>query len=385
MKYELLEMSSGRSLVKGLIDRLFTSTAMIRHENQSGKHVEKSLEGTSFADGICWLIEQLQDEGVINKPQDIDIVIHKLAHGGEQYSRPTLIDDAVIKNLEELYSLAPVHLPPAVEGIKVCKERMKFVKQYAFFETSFHNTIPEYAYLYGLPYTWYSDLGVRKYGFHSASHQYVSEKCAQLLDCNSKQLKIVSCHLGSGTSVAAIDGGKSIDISSGFTPQSGTIMSTRPGDFDPFVIPYVLKQTGMSIEQLNQAMIKDSGLFGISGISGDMRDLEEAARKGHDRAKLAIAVFCYQIKKYIGAFTASMNGIDVVVFTGGIGENSTTLRQMVCSNLSYLGIILDPQMNLLSKKPRFINASTSKVKVAVIATNEEYMVAQKVLEALPKT
>lgn len=382
MKYELLEMPSARSIVKGSIDRLFTDQAMIKHCNARGETLKTPLPGTRFADGICWLLARLRQDGVIEEAKDIDIVVHKLAHGGEVYSRPVCIDEVVLENLKKLYPLAPLHLPLATEGIEVCLRALHGVKQYAFFETSFHASIPKYAYLYGLPYEWYEKYGVRKYGFHSASHEYVSQKCAALLHENLEDLKIISCHLGSGTSVAAIKGGRSVDISSGLTPQSGTIMSTRPGDFDPFILPYIAKEAQLDMEEISRTLIQTGGLFGISGVSGDLRDIEAAAHEGNVRAKRAIDVFCYQVKKYIGAFAAAMNGVDALIFTGGIGENADEIRQKICADLTYLGIEMDAQSNALKMRPRLVEVKGGRVKIAVIDTNEEYMTAQKVFEIL---
>ncbi|SMB90965.1 acetate kinase [Thermanaeromonas toyohensis ToBE] len=384
MKYQLLRMPEEEVLIKGGIDRLFTPRAEFKFKMPGKEERRWPIPGATFASGIQYLVDILRQEGLISNTQDIAAVVHKLAHGGEKFKEPTLISEEMIANLEELYLLAPVHLPPAVEGIRVCQRLMPGVPQYAVFETNFHQTVPPYAYIYGLPYEWYEQYGIRKYGFHGTSHRYVSEEAARILGCKVSELKIISCHLGSGTSVAAIKQGRSVDISSGLTPQSGTIMSTRPGDFDPWVLPMVMARTNMTVEEVSEVLVRQGGLLGISGLSGDMRDLEEAASQGHARARLAIEVFCYQVKKYIGAFAAVMNGLDVLVFTGGIGEKSPRIRAKVCEDMDFLGIRLDQQKNENPTSPGIISPEGAPVAVMVIATNEELMVARQVF-ALIKT
>jgi len=379
MKYQLLSMPSEKVLVKGGIDRLFSPQAELKHwvKVKEDKYIQQPLPGATFAEGISWLLNNLQQEGIIEEVEDLDAIVHKLAHGGESFKEPTEITEEVLTTIKSLYNLAPVHLPPAVEGIEVCAKLLPNIPQYAVFETYFHQTVPSYAYMYGIPYEWYEKYGIRKYGFHSVSHSYVTVESDKILGRSSKDLKIVSCHLGSGTSVAAIKGGVSVDISSGLTPQSGTIMSTRPGDFDPWVILAMMDRLGLSTKEINDILIKEGGLRGISGVSGDMRDLEKAAQEGNSRANLAIEVFCYQVKKYIGAFAAVMNGLDALVFTGGIGEKSPEIRAKICKDLDYLSVYLDPEKNQRNNQA-IISDKNSRVAILVIEANEELMIARQV-------
>jgi acetate kinase len=379
MKYQLVQMPTERVLVQGQIDKLFTQMAEIEHQI-GGETRNIAYPNATYGDGIQWLIQSLVATEVIKDSTEIDGIVHKLAHGGEDFKQPTLLDDQVITKLTKLYILAPVHLPPAVEGIKVCRGFLPTVPQYGVFETNFHSNIPNYAYLYGLPYEWYEQYGVRKYGFHGTSHQYISQLTAKLLGRDIADLKIISCHLGSGTSVAAIQYGKSVDISSALTPQSGTIMSTRPGDFDPFVFPYIMERTGKTVAEINELMVTSGGLLGISGESGDMRRLEQLAGAGRERAALALDVFCYQVKKYIGAFIAVMNGLDVLIFTGGIGQKSPKIRAKICQGLTYLGIKIDPIKNEQSSRPNCLTHGESNVEVFVVDTNEEIMMARQIYQ-----
>ncbi|MGI9860601.1 acetate kinase [Moorella naiadis] len=384
MKYQLLAMPAERVVAKGSIDRLFSPRAEISHQAAGREAARQPLPGATFADGIRWLVTALREEGIIAGVTDIDAIAHKLAHGGEKFQQPVLIDDEVLATITSLSSLAPVHLPPAVAGIRMCQELLPGVPQYAVFETNFHRNVPPYAYIYGLPYEWYEQYGIRKYGFHGTSHRYVAETAAGILGRELRELKLISCHLGSGTSVAAIKYGRSVDISSGLTPQSGTIMSTRPGDFDPWVFPLIMELTGMTAAAVNEVMVKKGGLLGISGLSGDMRDLEAAARAGHQRAQLAIDVFCYQVKKYIGAFAAAMNGLDVLIFTGGIGERSPAIRAGICRDFDFLGIELDEGKNEHRPRPDILSRKNAPVTILAIDTNEELMVARQVAELVGK-
>lgn len=381
MKYQLLNMETEQVVVKGSIDRLGTEQARLIHQGQDGQRIERpAADIADFAAGIRFLAAELTKEGIVRGLEQIDAFVHKLAHGGEAFKEPVVIDDVVLEAMREVAVLAPVHNPPAIKGIEVCRRMVPDVPQIGVFETAFHQSVPAAHYVYGVPYKWYERYGVRKYGFHGASHGYVSARAAELL--GRDDLKIVSCHLGSGTSVAAIDSGRSVDISSGFTPQSGTIMSTRPGDFDPWVIPFMSEKEGLSATELGDILVKEGGLLGISGVSGDMRDLREAAASGNKRAQLAIEVFAYQIKKYIGAFAAIMNGLDVLIFTGGIGENDRSLRAEVAGSLSYLGISLDEQRNKDADGEAVISQENGAVTVMVIPTNEELRVARQAVPVL---
>lgn len=377
MKYQLLDMTEESVLVKGSIDRLGSEAVSLEHTVRGSRRASGPTAIRDFAGAIRFLVEQLPADGVISGVEDIAAVAHKLAHGGEIFSGTVLIDDQVLAALRKLSTLAPVHNPPNIRGVELCQELFPGVAQVGSFETAFHHTLPPYAYTYGVPHEWERSYGVRKYGFHGASHSYAAQRVAQMLGQPATELRTISCHLGSGTSVAAIAFGRSVDISSGLTPQSGTIMSTRPGDFDPWVFPYIMERTGMSAAEVNAELVSRGGLLGVSGRSGDMRDLEEAAAAGDERAQLAVDMLCYQVKKYIGAFAAVMNGLDCLVFTGGIGENSVRVRAQSAGGLDYLGVVVNEEENRLLRKEGLISAPESRVKVAVVHTNEELVVARQ--------
>ena len=376
-KYQLLDMTTETVLARGSVDRMGTDDATLVHQVGDEVRFRGPTEIRDFTDAIRFVVDRLTKDGVVSGADDISAVAHKLAHGGELFSGTVMIDDEVLEALRKLAPLAPVHNPPNVRGIEVCRELLPDIPQIGSFETAFHRTVPAKAYTYGVPHEWYERYGVRKYGFHGASHSYVAQRVAQMVGRPAEELRTVSCHLGSGTSVAAIAYGRSADISSGFTPQSGTIMSTRPGDFDPWVIPYMAEQTGMDNETLSRELVTRGGLLGISGLSGDMRDLEEAAEKGHERARLAVEVFCYQVKKSIGAFAAVMNGLDCLVFTGGIGENSASIRAQIAGGLESFGVYLDVPANSALRGEGIISTPDSPVKVAVIKADEELVVARQ--------
>ena len=376
-KYQLLDMTTETVLARGSVDRMGTDDATLVHQVGDEVRFRGPTEIRDFTDAIRFVVDRLTKDGVVSGADDISAVAHKLAHGGELFSGTVMIDDEVLEALRKLAPLAPVHNPPNVRGIEVCRELLPDIPQIGSFETAFHRTVPAKAYTYGVPHEWYERYGVRKYGFHGASHSYVAQRVAQMVGRPAEELRTVSCHLGSGTSVAAIAYGRSADISSGFTPQSGTIMSTRPGDFDPWVIPYMAEQTGMDNETLSRELVTRGGLLGISGLSGDMRDLEEAAEKGHERARLAVEVFCYQVKKYIGAFAAVMTGLDCLVFTGGIGENSASIRAQIAGGLESFGVYLDVPANSALRGEGIISTPDSPVKVAVIKADEELVVARQ--------
>ncbi len=376
MKYQLMDMITEHSLAKGVVDRPGTDKAVLTHESVGKPKLKGPTGIRDFADGIKFVTSKLMEDGIIRRTEDIDAFAHKLAHGGEKFRGAVLLTDEVISTVAECSILAPVHNPPSLRGIEMCRRLFPSIPQVAVFETAFHTTIPDYAYIYGIPFEWYTKHNIRKYGFHGASHSYVTEKSAELVGRPKEELKIVSCHLGSGTSVAAIRFGRSVDVSSGFTPQSGTIMSTRPGDFDPWVFPYLMQREALSAEELNKKLVKEGGLLGISGVSGDMRDILEAARAGNDRARLTVDVLCYHVKKYIGSYAAVMNGLDVLAFTGGIGERSPEIRERVGWEMNFLGIRIDSMKNQSVGSEGEISADDSRAKVFVIATNEELMVAR---------
>lgn len=378
LKFKLLRMPEETAVASGMVDRLGSPHATFKYRRADGDALVTTESVSDHLEGLKIIFAALthSTRGVLVKLTDLDAVAHKLAHGGERYHEGVRIDDEVIAILRELSPLAPLHNPPNLRGIEVVRELLPHVPQFGTFETGFHQTVPPYAWIYGLPLAWHQQHHVRKYGFHSASHRYVASRLTQPAS------RLISCHLGSGTSVCAIKDGHSVDISSGLTPQSGTMMSTRSGDFDPFVITHMMRRLGASPDEIDRILTRDSGLLGISGISGDLREVESAAQQGNDHAQLAMAAFCYRVRHYIGAFHAELGGLDALVFTGGIGENSPFIRAQVCAPLKHLGIELDPAANEVRGDDRVISAAGSAVSVRVIVTDEELMVARDANAAL---
>jgi len=383
LKYKLLKMPEEQVLAQGLLDRLGSSEAVFTHRGPGGALWSRPVDAPDHRPGLRLIFETLTDplQGVLASLDEIDAVAHKLAHGGEKITGAVRITAEVIAAMEEMVPLVPLHNPPNLRGIEIVRELLPDTPQVGTFETSFHHTVPRYAWLYPLPYEWYERYHVRSYGFHSASHRYVTQRAAELVGQRPEELKIISCHLGSGTSVCAIQHGRSLDISSGLTPQSGTTMSTRPGDFDPFVILYLLQQ-GLPVDELSRLLTKESGLKGISGISGDLRDLEAAAAAGHERAKLALQTFNYTVRRFIGAYLVELGGLDVLAFTGGIGENSPRVRAEICAGLEFLGLTVDEERNECRGEERLISPDEAPVKIAVVCTDEELIVARDAWELL---
>ena len=309
---------------------------------------------------------------------EIAAVGHRVVHGGERFVESTLVNDEILDQIDKLSELAPLHNPPNLEGIRACMRLMPGVPQVAVFDTAFHASIPDHAYTYALPYEYYTNYGVRRYGFHGTSHRYVTAQAQKMLaeaGYDTSRTRIVTCHLGNGCSMAAVVGGNSIDTSMGMTPAEGLVMGTRSGDLDPAILPYLAKRLGASPDETDDLINKRSGLLGISGVSSDMRDLERAVAEGNDRARLAVAIFCYRIKKYIGAYAAAMGGLDAVVFTGGIGENDAHVRSAVCDNMEFLGLQMDQRKNETLEGPADISKSTGAARILLVPTNEERMIA----------
>jgi acetate kinase len=377
LKYKLFDMPAETVRAQGLADRLGTERATFTHTVPGREPLVLQRPLPDHLTGIRLLLETLVDpsHGVLATLDEIDAVAHKLAHGGEKITGAVRITDEVIAAMEEMVPLVPLHNPPNLTGIAVVRELLPDTPQYGTFETSFHHTVPSHAWIYGLPYAWYEDHHVRSYGFHSASHRYVAQRAAELVGRPVEDLRTISCHLGSGTSVCAIRGGQSQDISSGLTPQSGTMMSTRPGDFDPFVILYVMDRLGLDTREMNRLLTKESGLLGISGVSGDLRDLEAAADAGVARAQLALDAFVYHVRRYVGSYLLELGGVDILSFTGGIGENSPRIRAAVCRDL-------DPQRNEQRGQEGIISAEGQPAQIVVVRTDEELIVARDALRLL---
>ena len=388
IKYRLFDMTDESLLAKGLVERIGIKGSLITHHPTGKDVIKKELDIPNHRKGIELVIDILlnNENKVISDIKEIYAIGHRVVHGGEKYSDSVLINQDVMNTLNKYTELAPLHNPPNMLGIKVCQELLPDTPQVGVFDTAFHQTIPEHAYLYGLPYQYYEKYQLRRYGFHGTSHKYVSQKASQILKKNLKELKIITCHLGNGSSLTAVKNGKSIDTSLGFGTISGVIMGTRCGDVDPAVIPFLMGKEEIDFKEMNDILYKKSGFIGLSeGISSDKRDLEEKANEGNKKAKRALDVLHYGLKKYIGAYTAVMNGLDVLIFTAGIGENSPALRKDVCKELSFFGIKIDDKKNDAAKGVQaIISTEDSKVKVMVIPTNEEFMIARDTLEICSK-
>lgn len=384
LKYQLINMENETSLATGLVERIGIEGSKLTQKVDGRDKYVLTVPMKNHKEAISHVINTLLDEvqGVIKSSDEISAVGHRVVHGGEKYSASVIITDEVMKDLEEFSQLAPLHNPPNIIGINACKELMPTTPMVAVFDTAFHQTMPEKAFLYGLPYELYKENHIRKYGFHGTSHKYVSQRAAEILGEDIKNLKLVTCHLGNGSSVAAVNGGISVDTSMGFTPLEGLLMGTRCGDIDPAIIPYLMDVKGYSYEEVNNIMNKKSGVLGLSGVSSDFRDIEEAAAAGNDRAKLALDVFHYRVKKYIGYFMAAMNGVDAIVFTAGLGENAAETREEIVADMDWFGIKMDKEKNKVRGQERIVSTDDSKVKVIVIPTNEELMIARDTLTLL---
>ncbi len=377
IKYQLIDTENEIVMAKGLVERIGMSSAVLTHTPHGKEKVRIVGEILDHTIAIEYVIAVLMSptHGVLKDKSEIDAVGHRVVHGGETFSGSVLITDRVVKALVDNIELAPLHNPPNIKGIEAAKAHLPNTPQCGVFDTSFHSTMPEHAYLYGIPYELYKRYKIRKYGFHGTSHRYVAQKAALMLGKPIEELKLITAHLGNGSSMAAIDGGKSIDTTMGFTPLEGLIMGTRCGDMDPSVILYIMSKEGLNMSEANTLMNKHSGLIGLSGDSSDMREIESGVMEGDKRAKRAFDAFTYRIKKYVGSYIAALGGCDALVFTGGIGENSPMVRNAVCSNMEFLGIKLDQEKNLNVKGECAVSADDSKVKVLRIPTNEELVIA----------
>ena len=389
LKYQLLNPETGALLAKGLCERIGIDGKFTYKPQVEGKQVLDAVDVAmpTHSEAIQAVLNALvdKDNGVIGSMQEIDAVGHRVVHGGEAFAGSVLITDEVMKALEECIPLAPLHNPANITGINACTAVMgKDVPQVAVFDTAFHQTMPAKAYLYALPYEYYEKDKVRRYGFHGTSHRYVSQRAAALLGKPIEELKIISCHLGNGSSVAAIDGGKSVDTSMGFTPLAGLPMGTRSGDLDAGILEYLMNKYQLNITEMLSILNKKSGVQGISGVSSDFRDLESAKQEGNQRAELAMDAFEYGVKKYIGAYAAAMGGVDAIIFTAGVGENSADMRLRMTSGLEYMGVKVDPEKNNCRGKEVDVSAEGATVHTLVIPTNEELMIALDTAEIVGK-
>ena len=383
LKYQLIDMQNENVLASGLCERIGID-GRLKHKGKEVYEIETSMN--NHTDAIKMVIDALLDDnhGVISDIKEINAVGHRVVHGGEYFTKSVVVTDEVIKAIEDCISLAPLHNPANLMGIKACENLIHGISQVVVFDTAFHQTMPEKAYLYGIPYELYEKYKIRRYGFHGTSHKYVSERAANILGKDIKDLKIITCHLGNGGSVAAIGGGKSLDTSMGFTPLEGLIMGTRCGDIDPAVVSFIMEKEGLSSKEIDDLMNKKSGVLGLSGVSSDFRDIEAAAEQGNKRAQVALDSFHYRVAKYIGEYTSTLNGVDAIVFTAGLGENSKSSRKEICNYLKWLGIELDDEKNAIRGEEIDITVPSSKVRVLVIPTNEELVIARDTKELLDK-
>lgn len=382
LKYQLFNMNDETVLAKGLVQRIGIKDPYLEHKPQDGNKITINAEIPDHKTAIQLVIDALLDNehGVINDMSEINAVGHRVVHGGEDFAGSVQITDEVIKALEANIELAPLHNPPNIVGIKSCEKLMPNVPQVGVFDTAFHQTMEDFAYLYPIPYKYYEKYGVRRYGFHGTSHRYVSKRVCQIIGIPYEEAKIITCHLGNGSSVAAIKNGHSVDTSMGFTPLEGLMMGTRCGDLDPAIIPFLMNKEGLTSEEIDKILNKQSGFLGVSGISNDSRDLENAASEGNKQAEVALQMFNYRVKKYIGAYAAAMGGVDVIVFTAGIGENSKKTRAGILADLEFLGCKLDSERNDVRGKEAMISTDDSTVKAFIIPTNEELVIAQDTKE-----
>lgn len=382
LKYQLIDMSNEGVLAKGLVERIGIEGSILTQKVEGRQNFVVQQPMKDHKDAIKLVLDALLDKenGVIGSMDEISAVGHRVVHGGEKYSTSVLIDDSVMAALEECVKLAPLHNPPNLIGINACKALMPNTPMVAVFDTAFHQTMPEEAYIYALPYELYTEYKIRRYGFHGTSHKYVSQVAAHTMGKDIKDLRIITCHLGNGASIAAIKNGEVVDTSMGFTPLEGLVMGTRCGDIDPAIVTFLMDEKKLSFKEINDLLNKQSGVLGISGVSSDFRDIEGAAADGNKRAELALNIFYYKVKQYIGSYAASMGGVDCVVFTAGLGENSAETRENVCEGLQFLGINIDKEKNRVRGKLTEVSAADSKVKVFLIPTDEELMIARDTKE-----
>jgi len=386
LKYQLIDMENEAVLAKGLCDRIGIDNSFIKHTRTGSDTIIIDTELKNHKDAIKQVLDVLTNEntGVIRDMSEISAVGHRVVHGGEKFHDSVVIDENVMQAIRDCIDLAPLHNPPNIVGIEACRQIMPDTPMVAVFDTAFHQTLPKYAYMYALPYEVYEKYGVRKYGFHGTSHKYVAERAAVMLGKPLEELKLITCHLGNGASICAVEFGKSVETSMGFTPLDGLAMGTRSGTVDPAVVKFLMETKNMSLKEVDEYLNKKSGVLGISGVSSDFRDLEAAVDEGNERAKLALDIFCYRVKKYIGKYAAVMNGVDAVVFTAGIGENNPLVRKLSTDNMDYLGIRIDPEKNNVKGQEKDISADDAKVRTLVIPTNEELAIARETLKLTAK-
>ena len=382
LKYQVFDMTNEEVLAKGLVEKIGLPGSFLKHK--SGETVNKLIEAdiSDHEVAIGLVIDALThtDYGIVKSMDEIGAVGHRVVHAGEKYASSILITDDVMAALRECVELAPLHNPPNIMGIEVCAKLMPHVMHVGVFDTAFHQSMPKSAYLYALPLALYEKYGIRRYGFHGTSHRYVSERAADMLNKPVNEVKVITCHLGNGASVAAVNGGQSVDTSMGFTPLEGLIMGTRSGDLDPAIVPFLMEKEKMTPDQMNNFLNKKCGVLGVSNVSSDFRVIEEAAANGDENAQLALDMYYYRVKKYVGAYAAALGGVDAIVFTAGLGENSPEARFHICQGLEFMGVEIDQSKNGVRGKEVDISTPNSKVRVLLIPTNEELVIARDTKE-----
>jgi acetate kinase len=378
LKFQLFEMPSEEVITKGIVERIGIKDSIFTI-SVNGEKIKEVTDIPNHEVAVKILLDKLTTLGIIQSLDEIEGVGHRVVHGGEDFNDSVVITEEVLNKIEVLSELAPLHNPANITGIRAFQQVLPNVPAVAVFDTAFHQTMPENSFLYSLPYDYYKKYGIRKYGFHGTSHKYVSQRAAEMLGRPVEHLRLISCHLGNGASIAAIEGGKSIDTSMGFTPLAGVTMGTRSGNIDPALIPYIMEKTDKNADEVLDVLNKESGMLGVSGFSSDLRDIEDEAEKGNERAELALKVFADRIHKYIGSYAARMCGVDAIIFTAGIGENSSAIRARVLQGLEFMGIYWDPALNKVRGEEAFISYPHSPVKVMVIPTDEEVMIARDVV------
>lgn len=379
IKFQLLDMLGNNPLINGALEKIGSNDSHLKLKYENIDDLKIAVKITAHNEGLEYILNFLVNSKykIIDSLSEIDAIGHRIVHGGEKFKESVLITDAVIDEVTACIPIAPLHNPPNLYGIKICRALMPNTPQIAVFDTAFHQTIPTKAFLYGLPYELYQKYGIRRYGFHGISHQYVAQTAAQKMHKELASLKLITCHLGNGASVTAINGGKSIDTSMGFTPLQGLTMGTRSGEIDPAIVPFIMEHEDMTAKQIYRYLNNQSGVLGISGLSSDFRDLETAAVKGDKRADIALDVFTYQVRKFIGSYIMALDGLDAIIFTAGIGENSPYIRNKIASKLDYLNIYLDSQKNIYGPKAREISTVASSAQLWIVPTNEELMIARE--------
>jgi acetate kinase len=379
LKYQLIDMTNESALAVGLCERIGIANSFITQKRFDGKKYEVKIDLPDHTVALEEVIKALTDAelGVISSMAEINAVGHRVVHGGENFTTSVILNKDVEKAIKDCFELAPLHNPPNMMGITACEALMPGVPMVAVFDTAFHQTMPGYAYMYALPYEYYEKYGVRKYGFHGTSHKYVAMRAAAMLGKPESEVKVITCHLGNGSSITAVNGGVSVETSMGFTPLEGVAMGTRCGSIDPAVVPFIMEKEGLTTREIDTIMNKKSGVLGVSCLSNDFRDLDEAASKGNEKAELALEVFSYKIKKFIGEYSAVLNGADAVVFTAGIGENSASIRKRILDDLDGIGISIDDEKNKIRGEEIDISTPDAKVRVLVIPTNEELAIARE--------